>query len=217
MVRNERRRRLGVCAGGGLALDRLPTVEPPIAPADRSALAPDALSELMVRVAAQDAAALRSLYDATRAKLFGVALRILSDRGESEDVLQEVYLTVWRRAGAFDPQRASASAWLTAVTRNRAIDRLRARGARPTAPIEAASAQPDPAPDSLALVERSDEGRRLAACLDELKPEQAQAIRIAFLEGVAYETLARRLGKPPGTVKSWIRRGLARLGECLGA
>ena len=98
----------------------------------------------------------------------------------------------------------------------RAIDRLRARAARPSAPLEEANAAADPSPDALASAVRSDEGRRLAACLDELRPEQAGAIRTAFLEGVAYETLAHRLGRPPGTVKSWIRRGLASLAECLG-
>ncbi len=190
--------------------------EPPIASSPAAAArAADPLAPAMARLAAGDRSALRELYDATRAKLFGVVLRILSDRSESEDVLQEVYLTVWRRAGAFDPERASVSAWLTAVARNRAIDRLRARPARPQAPAEAALDLPDTAPGPEAALAASDEGRRLQACLDAIRPEEARTIRTAFLEGVTYEALALRTGKPLGTVKSWVRRGLLRLRECL--
>lgn len=169
----------------------------------------------MARLAAGERAALRDLYDATSPKLFGVVIRILSDRSESEDVLQEVYLTVWRRAEAFDPSRASAAAWLTAVARNRAIDRLRARPSRPAASPEEALAVPDERPRADEMLERSDEGRRLQACLDSIRPEEARAIRTAFLEGVTYEALAQRTGTPLGTVKSWVRRGLLRLRECL--
>ena len=189
--------------------------EPTIPAADLAARAADPLAPAMARVAAGDRAALRDVYDATRAKLFGVVVRILSDRSESEDVLQEVYLTVWRRAAAFDPERASASAWLTAVARNRAIDRLRARPTRPQAPAEAALDLPDAAPDPEAALALSDEGRRLQACLDAIRPEEARTIRTAFLEGVTYEALAIRTGTPLGTVKSWVRRGLLHLRECL--
>ena len=191
-------------------------MEPPILPSPPAAVrSADPLAPVMARIAAGEREALRELYDATRAKLFGVVLRILSDRDESEDVLQEVYLTVWRRAGAFDPERAGAAAWLTAVTRNRAIDRLRARRSRPTVPAEAAIDVADGAPDPEAVAALSDEGRRLQACLDTLRPEEARTIRTAFLEGVTYEALAARTGKPLGTVKSWVRRGLLHLRECL--
>ena len=88
----------------------------------------DTLSPLMSRIAAGDRTALQRLYEATSAKLFGVCLRILSDREESEDVLQEVYLTIWRRADRFEAGRASVMAWASTIARNRAIDRLRARG-----------------------------------------------------------------------------------------
>ena len=129
----------------------------------------DPLAPVMARLAAGERAALRELYDATSAKLYGVILRILSDRGESEDVLQDVYLTVWRRAEAFDPARASAAAWLTAVARNRAIDRLRVRsplkGAASADTLEIA----DDAAGAEAELIRSDEGRRLHACPGELR------------------------------------------------
>lgn len=169
----------------------------------------------MARLAAGERSALRELYDATSAKLFGVCVRILSDRGDSEDVLQEVYITVWRRAGAFDPARASAVAWLTAVARNRAIDRLRARspltGAAQVDELEIA----DDAEGAEARMMRTEEGRRLHACLAKLRPEEGSVIRTAFLGGLTYEALAQRTGKPLGTVKSWVRRGLIRLRECL--
>ena len=132
-------------------------------------------------------------------------------------MLQEVYLTVWRRAGAFDPARASAAAWLTAVARNRAIDRLRARSVLKGAAALEGVERVDEAPLADAVLERTDEGRRLTACLDELRAEESGAIRTAFLEGVTYEALAERSGKPLGTIKSWIRRGLLRLRECLEA
>jgi len=177
--------------------------------------APDPLAPLMSRIAAGDRAALRALYEATAPKLFGVCLRILSDREESEDVLQDVYVTVWRRADRFEAGRASVSTWLGAIARNRAIDRLRARGplarAEPLEDLEIA----DDAPSAETRLQASGEAARLAACLDELDPRTRQVIRTAFFEGVTYEALARRMDAPLGTVKSWIRRGLARLKGCL--
>jgi RNA polymerase sigma-70 factor (ECF subfamily) len=176
--------------------------------------APD-LSVLMTRVAAGDRAALRQLYEATSAKLFGVCLRILSDREEAADVLQEVYITLWRRADRFDPARASVMTWASTIARNRAIDRLRARGpmayAEPVEDLQVA----DDAVSAEALLEARGEAGRLDACLSELDERTRQAIRTAFFEGVTYEALAQRLGAPLGTVKSWIRRGLARLKGCL--
>lgn len=168
-------------------------------------------------MAAEDARALAELYEATSAKLMGVCVRILNDRAESEDVLQDVYMTVWRRAGAFDPARGvSPITWLAVIARNRAIDRLRAR--RPLGeaqPESAAFALADPAPLPDQHLAASQEARRLDDCLAELEARAADAIRIAFFEGVAYEALANRLGQPVGTVKSWIRRGLQRLKGCL--
>jgi RNA polymerase sigma factor (sigma-70 family) len=175
----------------------------------------DPLSALMIRVAAGDRAALRHLYDATSAKLFAVCLRILCNRDESEDVLQEVYLTVWRRADRFEPGRASVVAWMSTIARNRAIDRLRARGPLAYAePVEELQT-PDAAPLASALLEQAQDAQALHRCLDELDERTRQTIRTAFFEGVTYEALAHRLDTPLGTVKSWIRRGLLKLKECL--
>ena len=179
------------------------------------ATAADPLADLMARIASGDRAALRGLYQATSAKLFGVCLRILSDRDESEDVLQEVYLTIWRRADRFEASRASVMAWISTIARNRAIDRLRARGPLAFAePVEDMEIE-DGAPPADALVAAAQDGAALSRCLSELDERSAAVIRTAFFEGVTYEALAQRLGAPLGTVKSWVRRGLLKLRACL--
>ena len=175
------------------------------------------LSRALARVAQQDADALRYVYRHTSAKLFGVCLRILHDRQEAEDVLQDVYLTVWRKAGGFDPERASPITWLAVLTRNRAIDRLRARGGRVVADVAEAETLVDPAPLASTLVETDQDHARLAHCLDQLDPSHAGAVRTAFFEGVTYEALSQRLSMPLGTLKSWIRRSLISLRGCLEA
>jgi RNA polymerase sigma factor (sigma-70 family) len=171
----------------------------------------------IARIAGGDRQALQFLYRETSAKLFAVCHRILNDRGEAEDVLQEVYIAIWRHAGAFDPDRASPITWLVAIARNRSIDRLRtgslAKGLRG---LDEAAEVSDGAPTALAQLETSQEHRRLLDCLDELEPRHANAIRSAFFEGATYGELAQQMSVPVGTMKSWIRRGLLRLRECLG-
>jgi RNA polymerase sigma factor (sigma-70 family) len=175
----------------------------------------ESLTPLMSRIAAGERAALRQLYDATSAKLFGVCLRILSDREESEDVLQDVYVTIWRRADRFDATRASVMTWLSTIARNRAIDRLRARGplayAEQVDELEIA----DGSDSAETLLSAADDRNRLHGCLSELDERTEKVIRTAFFEGVTYEALAKRMDAPLGTVKSWIRRGLAKLKGCL--
>ena len=173
------------------------------------------LNALMPRIAAGDRGALRQLYEATSAKLFAVCLRILSDREESEDVLQEVYVTIWRRADRFDAARASVMTWVSTIARNRAIDRLRARGplarSEPVDGLEIA----DGGDSAETLLSAADDRTRLNHCLGQLDNRTETVIRTAFFEGVTYEALARRMDQPLGTVKSWIRRGLAKLKGCL--
>ncbi|HZZ33754.1 MAG TPA: sigma-70 family RNA polymerase sigma factor [Phenylobacterium sp.] len=180
-----------------------------------AATTPQDLAALMGRVAAGERAALRQLYDATSAKLFAVCLRILSDREESEDVLQEVYVAVWRRADRFDGSRASVMTWISTIARNRAIDRLRARGPMAYADQLENLDIPDGGVSAEALLVRAGEEGRLRECLSELDGRTEKVIRTAFFEGVTYEALARRMDAPLGTVKSWVRRGLARLKGCL--
>jgi len=181
-----------------------------LAGAQRARLAQD-----LAGVADGDRDALARVYRATSAKLFGVCLRILNDRQAAEEVLQEVYLTVWRKADQFERGRASPITWLAAVARNKAIDRLRERGGPGSEPLEAGAAVPDPSPRADALLEISDEHRRLVDCLSGLEPRHAAVIRTAFWEGVTYDRLADREGVPAGTLKSWIRRGMQSLKGCL--
>lgn len=169
----------------------------------------------MPRIAAGDRAALGQLYQATSAKLFGVCLRILSNRDESEDVLQEVYITIWRRADRFEAGRASVMTWISTIARNRAIDRLRARGPLAYAEQVEELEIDDGQPRADALLEAAQSGEALGRCLSELDDRTEKVIRTAFFEGVTYEALAARMDAPLGTVKSWIRRGLAKLKGCL--
>lgn len=175
-----------------------------------------ALEAAMLRLAAGERAALRDVYGSTHAKLFGIVLRILGDRRDAEDTVQEVYLALWQKAKRYDPGRASPISWLAVVARNSAIDRLRRRAAQgAAAPVEAAEALPDPVPlaeDQMIDIEHS---ARIHHCLAELEAQQGEAIRGAYLEGQTYAALAARQGVPLGTMKSRIRRGLIRLKTCL--
>jgi len=182
--------------------------------ADTSAA--DALAAAIGAVASGDRAAFERLYRATSSKLFGVCLRVLPDREEAEDVLQEVYATVWRKAAQFDGSRASAVTWLAMIARNKAIDRLRTNpSSARTAPIEWADNVADPAPSPLHATESAVENTRLNTCMEQLDSRRRSLIRTAFFDGATYEELAARMGSPLGSVKSWIRRGLQQLRTCL--
>jgi RNA polymerase sigma-70 factor (ECF subfamily) len=174
-----------------------------------------ALADWLAGVARGDRAAFESLYRATSARLFGICLRVLHDRDEAEDVLQDVFTTVWNKAVQYDPERASAPAWLAMIARNKAIDRVRARPLAMAAGADEADDVPDPAASPLHDAEAATERRRLDGCLDELEPQRRTLIRAAFFDGCTYEELARRGGSPLGSVKSWIRRGLQQLRTCL--
>lgn len=173
------------------------------------------LAETLCQVGLGDRDAFEEIYRRTCVKLFGVCLRILPVKQEAEEALQEAYLSIWRKAGSYDPARGSAMTWLITLTRNRAVDRLRASGRLDMAPVELAEALPDPAPDATALIEASDDERRLAFCLSRLEGGEAQLIRTAFFEGATYAELAQRASTPLGTIKSRIRRALLKLRECL--
>ncbi len=175
------------------------------------------LALLLAKASEGDAAAFRMLYDLTSAKLFGVIVRILIERGEAEDVLQEVYVTVWRKAGEFDASRASPITWLATIARNRAIDRYRSRAVRPSAPLEEAAAVRDTTPPADVLIDSSRDAARIHAALATLEPRHAAVIRGAYFEGLTYETLSAREGVPVGTLKSWVRRGLMRLKTAMPA
>lgn len=167
-------------------------------------------------VAAGEREALRDVYERSHAKLFGICLRILGDREEAEDVLQDVYVTVWNKAGSFDAERASPITWLATIARNRSIDRLRQIGPRAaTVPVDEAADLADPGLDGLARLEEREDARRLRDCLGTLEARSRSAIAAAFFTGRTYQDLALEAGMPLGTMKSIVRRGLMRLRGCL--
>lgn len=172
------------------------------------------IDELIARTALRDRAAFRVLYERTSAKLFGVALRILKDRAEAEEALQEVYVKVWQRADRYSAGQFSPISWLVAIARNHALDILRAR--RPVADeIEAALDVADlgPTPEQAAL-DHAEHGR-IETCLRELDPDRAAAVRSAYLDGDSYEQLANRHAVNLNTMRTWLRRSLLKLRECL--
>jgi len=167
------------------------------------------LNAAIARVAAGDRSALRAVYAATSAKLFGICVRITGDRENAEDALQETYVKLWRRADRFDPSRASAITWLCLIARGTAIDIARANG-RADSGGEALAAH------ALTDATVSDDDRReLDDCLALLDDGQRSFILSAFFDGYSYDELARRADMPLGTMKSRIRRGLMALRRCL--
>jgi RNA polymerase sigma-70 factor (ECF subfamily) len=180
---------------------------------------------LLAAVARQDRAAFRTVYRESAGKLTGVLTRMLGDRSEVEDALQEVYIRVWQRAAQFDGSRGTALGWLVAIARNVALDRLRARPearglSRVTPPPDAPDADPVdrlPArgPDAEGRAVARDEARRVLACLGELEADRAAAVRGAYLHGYSYQELAARHAVPLNTMRTWLRRSLLRLKECL--
>ncbi len=177
------------------------------------------LTAALTAVGRGDRAALRRVYDMTAAKLFGICLRICGERASAEDVLQTVYIKVWERAGQFDAARASPITWLATIARNGAIDWRRSvagRTVRDTLPEHAAFAVADDSPLADQSMVVAEQGEQLHRCLGELEDRTRLCIRSAFFDGSTYADLAARENVPLGTMKSWIRRGLLRLKDCLG-
>ena len=187
-----------------------------------------ALARLLARVALGDRAALAALYRDTSAHLFGVILRIQPDRAHAEDLLQEIYISIWNAARSFDAARSQPLTWLTSIARNRAIDSLRRRrtepvtvslvmsgeevdGAVPSAP-EPPSGEPGP----LDLLLQAAQARELGHCVQQLSAEQQQCMALTYYQGLSHAEVAQHLGQPLGTVKSWVRRALMALKDCLG-
>ncbi|WP_325065274.1 sigma-70 family RNA polymerase sigma factor [Qipengyuania gaetbuli] len=181
-----------------------------------SAAARERLKAAMARLASGDRGALEEIYRATSAKLFGICLRILGDEKEAEDALQDVYINLWRRADRYDPGRASPIAWLATFARNRAVDRLRSGKLRQASVGEEEAAPiADASPLAEDLLIDAEREARVHQCIEKLEDEPRSAIRSAFFEGRTYADLAESSGTPLGTMKSRIRRALARLKTCL--
>jgi RNA polymerase sigma-70 factor (ECF subfamily) len=158
--------------------------------------------------------ALRSLYDVCSGKVMALALRLLGDRAEAEDVVQETFLELWRRAAEYDPSRADPATWAAVIGRSRALDRLRARStAARIAAAQALEPVEDPRP---APAEAREERQRIQAALAALPPEQREVIQLAYFEGLAQSEIAARTGQPLGTVKTRVRLAMEKLGAALG-
>jgi RNA polymerase sigma factor (sigma-70 family) len=178
---------------------------------------PSQLNRILQRAGAGDREAFAELYRLTSSRLFGVCVRMLSDRREAEEVLQEAFVSIWQRAANFDPARGSAMTWLTALVRNKSIDRLRQHQSMHVDHDFAIDAVTDNDPTPAMQAENEQEYRRLDECLKELEAQQRRSIREAFFSGNTYMELAERAKVPLGTMKSWIRRGLLQLRACLEA
>ena len=184
-----------------------------------------ALSQLLARTGLGDRAAFASLYEQTSSHLLGVVLRIHRDRAQAEDILQEVYVNVWRAAQSFDAARSQPLTWLTSIARNRAIDSLRRTNTQPQ--LQTNFSNPDQedsdvydtvasdAPGPLDLLSRASDARALSSCMEGLSPQQRQSVALAFFDGLSHAEVADSMRQPLGTVKSWVRRALLTLKGCL--
>lgn len=163
--------------------------------------------------------ALRRLYEREGRYLLGVALRLVRDRASAEDVLQDAFVAVWTRAGSFDPRRGDGRGWLYSIVRHAALDWVRAHRRTVSADEETLDALQeagaDPGPDVADTVAWRSSVRQLDACLERLDVAKRQCVLHAYLDGCSHAEIAERLNAPLGTVKAWIRRGLAALRECL--
>jgi RNA polymerase sigma-70 factor (ECF subfamily) len=178
---------------------------------------PGALSALLSRSALKDQEAFAELYRRTSSKLFAVALRIVRRQDWAEDVLQESFVNIWHHARDYTASRSAPMTWMTSIIRNRSLDWLRRPHEETPEPFEGMlEGTIDEGPGPLARLTESDEAQRLARCLETLEPSQRQSIALAFYHGLTHSELAEHLKVPLGTVKTWVRRGLERLKNCLG-
>jgi RNA polymerase sigma-70 factor, ECF subfamily len=168
---------------------------------------------LVAAIRSGDQGAMAALYDRYSSIVYAVALRVLQDTGAAEDVLQDIFMQLWRRPGAFDASRGNMAAWLAVITRNRAIDALRRR--RPQDDIEnvIVSVEPDLASEA----ERSRAMEEVRGALQAMPPAQRSALEMAYFEGLTHSEIAEKTGEPLGTIKTRIRTGLLSLRKVLAA
>ena len=181
------------------------------------------LAHLLARSGLGDRQAFAQLYERSSAHLFAVVLRIQRDRAQAEELLQEIYVGVWKAAAGFDAARSQPLTWLTAIARNRAIDSLRRAAAQPQAVLhvkddehdDADEGPADEGPGPLDLLQRASDSRELTRCMQDLSAPQRQSVALAFFDGLSHAEVAEQLCQPLGTVKSWVRRALMVLKSCL--
>lgn len=192
-------------------------------PAPPNAERNEKLRGLLARIALADQRAFAELYRQTSPHLFAVAMRIVRNGALAEDMLQEAFVSVWHHAGTYDAAKSQPATWLTSIVRNRCLDRLRRREVdiepllRDDEEGAAAWEPPSDAPTPVDLLLAAADARALRGCLDSLESGPRQAIALAFFQGLSHRELASQMREPLGTVKSWVRRGLATLRRCLDA
>jgi RNA polymerase sigma-70 factor (ECF subfamily) len=178
----------------------------------------DQLYRLLAAVALQDRAAFRRLYEATSAQLFGFALRVLHKEELAEEAVQDAFVAIWHAAAGYQVHLASPLTWMVTIVRNKALDirrRALADGGGVRVELEDADSLADLAAGPHEQAQRSRDAQALARCMDTLAGRQRQAIGMAYLHDLSHSDVAARLDLPLGTVKTWIRRGLERLRDCL--
>ena len=184
---------------------------------DRTAL----LIALLSRVALGDQRSFEEVYRQTGAHLYAVALRIVRDRAVAEEIVQEAFVNVWHHAGSYDAAKSQPLTWLTSIVRNRALDHARRREVDTTTLArdddEADADFPADGPTPIEMLAAAADARHVRDCIETLDAATRQAIALAFFQGMSHGELAEHLREPLGTVKSWIRRGLAKLRHCLDA
>ncbi len=183
------------------------------------------LAQLLSKAGLGDRAAFARLYERSSGHLLAVVLRIQRDRAQAEDLLQEIYVSVWKAAASFDAARSQPLTWMTHIARNRAIDSLRRAQAQPRMESttrnedddrpDANEALADEGPGPLDLLGLASQKRQLSACMERLTPPQRQSVALAFFDGLSHAEVAAQLREPLGTVKSWVRRALNTLKGCL--
>ncbi len=182
---------------------------------------PDAeLRALIERVAQRDEAALRTLYERTSPRLFGLAMRVLRQRDTAEDVLQESFLTVWRVAVDYRASLSPPLAWLGLIVRSRALDALRKRASARTGVTQEYDDAMEQGTEGegtspMDAADASQQARALHQCLLRLEQRQREVVSLAYLRDLSHSELAQQLAIPLGTVKTWIRRGLEQLRACM--
>jgi RNA polymerase sigma factor (sigma-70 family) len=183
------------------------------------------LGGLLARTGLGDRAAFAQLYERTSGHLFAVVLRIQRDRALAEELLQDIYVNIWKAASGFDAAQSQPLTWLTSIARNRAIDSLRRAGAQPQLVSasrdddddgpDATEAMADATPGPLDLLSRASDARQISLCMEGLTAQQRQSVALAFFDGLSHAEVAEHLRQPLGTVKSWVRRALMTLKSCL--
>jgi RNA polymerase sigma factor (sigma-70 family) len=180
-----------------------------------SALADDEVTSIIARCAMGDRLALKRLFEAEAPRMIGVAERILRRRALAEEAMQDAFVLVWRRASSFDPKLGSGRTWLYTILRNRSLNILRNESRTELSADDTPFDRPSDEDDPETVVMKLGEATRLRRCLEQLEPARRQAIVLAYANGLSHGELAGKLNMPLGTIKSWIRRGMQTLKECL--